>query len=182
MTRSPIGCVLCLTLFLLAGALPSAADEEEGDFSRGAKYYSDNCGRCHNFRSAVELRDRDWSIVMTHMRVTAGLPGGQARDIKTFLQRSSYPPQPQSVAKESALTGVSGEVLIDRFACRGCHVIDGRGGTVGLELDSVFERRDVEWIRVQIQHPREHNPATVMPDLGLTDSQVEAVIESLGAD
>ena len=66
-----------------------------------------------------------------------------------------------------------------RYGCRGCHVIEGQGGVVAAELDTLFERREVDWIRVQLQDPRAHNPTTVMPNFGLTNAQVDAIIETL---
>ena len=78
----------------LLGTL-ALADEIEGDFARGAKYYADNCGRCHKARAPQEHRPREWSIVIQHMRIVAGLPGQQARDVEAFLRASSIPPPTQ---------------------------------------------------------------------------------------
>jgi len=58
-------------------------------FARGAKAWGDNCSRCHNMRDPKELSDRQWKVVMTHMRVRAGLDGRQVRDITVFLQGSN---------------------------------------------------------------------------------------------
>lgn len=77
--------------------------------------------------------------------------------------------------------------------CSACHTI-GAGVRVGPDLQGVTERRDVAWLRVQIKSPSVHqaandpvsiaNRATYglsMPDLGLTDQQVESVLASLQA-
>ena len=178
MVRIRIGLVVCLVLSVTAGAISSSADEVKGDLARGAKFYSDNCGRCHNARAPTEHRDREWSIALIHMRIVAGLPGQQARDIEAFLRASNNPPRPVTRAVPA---GLSPEQLLDLYGCRGCHLIGGRGGAVGPELDTVFERRDVEWIRAQIQRPRDHNPTTLMPQFGLSDAEVDAIIEALGA-
>ena len=58
-------------------------------------------------------------------------------------------------------------------------MIGGSGGTLAPKLDDVFERRNENWIRIQIAHPREHNPQSVMPDFGLADDQVDAILEAL---
>ncbi len=168
-------------VFVTAVMIPLArADEEMGDFARGAKYYADNCGRCHKARAPSEHRDREWSIVVTHMRVAAGLPGQQARDVEAYLRASNNPPRPVAPV-ELATSVLSGAQLLDSYGCRACHVIGGRGGAIAPELDSVFERRDLEWVRVQIQHPRQHNPLTVMPDFGFTDDQAAMIVEVLRA-
>ena len=157
------------------------ADEVTGDFARGAKYYADNCGRCHKARSPSEHRDREWSIIITHMRITAGLPGQQARDIYAFMAASNNPPP--LVLKKSAVVPValSGTQIVTQYGCSGCHKIGGTGGIIAPDLQGVFERRDEAWIRTQIQHPRQHNPLTVMPDFGFTDDQVAAIVEVLRA-
>lgn len=76
--------------------------------------------------------------------------------------------------------------------CASCHTI-GRGKLVGPDLLGVTERREQSWLRVHIQSPSVHhdqndpisheNRETFgmrMPDLGLRDQQVEALITYLG--
>jgi len=57
--------------------------------ARGAKSWAENCARCHNPRDPKDLRDDQWKIVMTHMRIRAGLTGDEAYDILKFLQTSN---------------------------------------------------------------------------------------------
>ena len=174
-----IAMAVMLALTASSVAMSEPGDRSSGDSTRGAKYFSDNCGRCHNPRAPTEHRDRDWSIIITHMRITAGLPGQQARDIYAFMAASNNPP-PLILKKTGvAPTTLSGTQMVDQYGCRGCHKIGGKGGVTAPDLQGVFERRDEGWIRTQIQHPRQHNPQTVMPELGLTDDQVAAIVEML---
>ena len=96
----------------------------------------------------------------------------------------------QAEDEESVLLGESTFLQI----CAACHTI-GAGVLVGPDLQGVTERREDEWLKVQIQSPsihhEENDPIAVanreefgmrMPDLGLTDQQVEAVIAYLGAE
>ncbi len=75
--------------------------------------------------------------------------------------------------------------------CQVCHSI-GAGKVVGPDLMGVTERREESWLKVQIQSPSVHleqnDPIAMalleefrlpMPDLGLTEQQVEAVIAYL---
>ncbi|MEN8184401.1 MAG: c-type cytochrome [Myxococcota bacterium] len=163
-------------LLLLAPA--GWAEGPRPEIARGAKLYSDNCGRCHNPRSPRELDDRQWPIVIQHMRIIGGIPGGQARAIAAFLKASNNP-APEPLRRRGPPVALSGSELIEAYGCRGCHTIGAQGGQVGPSLDTVFERRGEDWIRLQILEPREHNPATAMPDFGLSDAQVEAIIETL---
>ena len=118
-------------IFLAAGFAwaTATADPQNGDPIRGGRLYSDNCGRCHNPRPPNEHTNRDWSIVMTHMRIVAGLPGQQARDVYAFLAASNNPPPHQVAAATAQVSEV-----IDQYMCRGCHVIGGDGGSVGYSL------------------------------------------------
>ncbi len=152
--------------------------DEAMSFARGASLYSANCGRCHNPRGPSEFSDGTWPLIVTHMRVIAGLPGDQAREIEAFLRASNNPPVRVS-AKSAPSTQLSGEQLLQQYGCRGCHKIAGEGGAIGPSLEGVFERRDEAWVRTQIKQPRAHNPKTVMPDMGLGDSEVTAIILEL---
>ena len=77
------------------------------------------------------------------------------------------------------MTPASGEELIKAYGCQGCHRVGGVGGSIGPDLKGVFDRQPEEWIRTQIQTPKEHNPKTVMPQFGLSDSEVAAIVETL---
>ncbi|GAB4575202.1 MAG: hypothetical protein Tsb008_15080 [Rhodothalassiaceae bacterium] len=57
--------------------------------ARGAKAWSEQCGRCHNIRSPSELGDEEWHVSATHMRVRANIPGDTIRDIRAFLKSSN---------------------------------------------------------------------------------------------
>lgn len=71
---------------------PNAVAEQQNDasaFARGANSWAQNCARCHNMRDAKEFRDDQWKVIVTHMRVRAGLTGQEARDILRFLQANN---------------------------------------------------------------------------------------------
>lgn len=73
---------------------PLAAQEKKTEsakvdplqIARGAKAWSEQCGRCHNIRSPSELGDAEWHVSATHMRVRANIPGDKIRDIRAFLK------------------------------------------------------------------------------------------------
>lgn len=65
------------------------APQDMTAFARGAKAWADNCSRCHSMRDPKDLTDRQWKVVMTHMRLRAGLDAAQVRDITLFLQGSN---------------------------------------------------------------------------------------------
>lgn len=71
------------------GTQANTGKPDPAQFARGAKAWSENCGRCHNLRDPKEFSDKNWHIIVNHMRTLAPLPGGMARDIRAFLERSN---------------------------------------------------------------------------------------------
>jgi len=69
-------------------ALPQPPSDPQA-FVRGAKGWAENCGRCHNARDPRDFRDDQWKVIMSHMRLRAGLTGQEASDILKFLQASN---------------------------------------------------------------------------------------------
>lgn len=69
-----------------ATATAATAPQDMTVFARGAKAWADNCARCHAMRDPKDETDRQWKVVMTHMRLRAGLDAQQVRDITLFLQ------------------------------------------------------------------------------------------------
>lgn len=78
---------------MLAAASAQAAETQGKvdpmQIARGAKAWSENCGRCHNLRDPKEFSDKNWDVIVNHMRIIAPLPGATAREIKVFLQSSN---------------------------------------------------------------------------------------------
>ena len=63
--------------------------KKSGDFTRGVKLWSNTCQRCHNLRDSKDFADKDWFMIMQHMRARAGLTGQETRDIAAFLRASN---------------------------------------------------------------------------------------------
>lgn len=68
---------------------PTTSDAQVAAFARGAQAWADTCARCHAMRDPKSETDPHWEVVVTHMRLRAGIPGEQARDIARFLQGSN---------------------------------------------------------------------------------------------
>jgi mono/diheme cytochrome c family protein len=80
-----------LLVAVTAGA-GHAAENKRADpaqLARGAKEWVAQCSRCHNLRNPKEMKDSDWSLVVSHMRVRANIPGQMARDIEAFLRKAN---------------------------------------------------------------------------------------------
>ncbi len=55
----------------------------------GARAWVQNCMRCHNVRDPQERSDREWEIIVHHMRVRANLTADEHRLILEFLKAAN---------------------------------------------------------------------------------------------
>jgi mono/diheme cytochrome c family protein len=125
------------TLLLFSG-MGNAADDgsKAGDSIRGAKEWANNCSRCHNMRDPKEFRDDKWRLIVSHMRVRAGLHGQQTRDILAFLQSSNFiavvnDSNLMKVANADGADGADGETTYKQ-TCIACHGANGEGAIPGV--------------------------------------------------
>lgn len=55
----------------------------------GARAWAQNCMRCHNVRDPQEHSDREWEVIVHHMRVRANLTAEEHRLILEFLKAAN---------------------------------------------------------------------------------------------
>ena len=55
----------------------------------GARAWAQNCMRCHNVRDPQERSDREWEVIVHHMRVRANLTAEEHRLILEFLKAAN---------------------------------------------------------------------------------------------
>lgn len=187
----------CVTLAILlvspAAAAAQQANSKPNDGSlvaSGAKVYGTMCGNCHNARSPLERSDRQWVIIVNHMRVRANLTGGEVRGVLAFLQATNGDPNVAAlvglpyavkvgpVSNDPAVIA-NGKLLAEQKACVGCHVIDGAGGQVGPSLNGTIERKGVDFVRSKLQDPSVDNATSMMPNFQLTTDEIEAIVAYL---
>ena len=91
--------------------------------------------------------------------------------------------------RAEAMTGGSpqrGKAAINRYGCGSCHTIPGVRGAnalVGSNLDQVASRMYIAGVLPNtpdnmirwIQHPRDVDPLTAMPNLGVTDQDARDI-------
>ena len=180
-------------------AIPVNAQAQQSNaIAEGARVYGNTCGSCHNARSPLERTDRQWVTIINHMRVRGNLTGGQARAVLAFLQaantdpreRSQFPgqaPTNTATAERDVSDAVStdrvvvslGAALINEKACLGCHVVGNIGSAVGPSLNDVVARQGVRVIRQKLMDPTFNNRNSMMPNFGLSDQQIEALVAYL---
>ena len=70
--------------------------------------------------------------------------------------------------------------IIKSQGCAGCHIINGKGGSIGPNLDKEGTKgHSIHWLEVQINTPKVHSPNTMMPNHNLNPSQLKTVAEYL---
>jgi cytochrome c2 len=207
--------VMQLLVGWIAVAPPSAVRAQQPSLAEGAQVYAKTCGRCHNPRAPNERSDREWDVIVAHMRTRGGLPGGEARAVLYFLQTvngveaplaggpagaPAAAPQVRGLPVVAAVFGPiaapagalrrpaaqdTGEAAVGArlFVSKGCTACHRAGpnrtGTLGPALDDVASRRTAAYLERKLREPGFDNPASAMPDLGLTATERKALIAYL---
>ncbi|MFQ5509224.1 MAG: c-type cytochrome [Leptospirillia bacterium] len=73
----------------------------------------------------------------------------------------------------------SAKILIERKGCLTCHSLNGRGGKMGPPLQSTPSWSPPERMRAYLADPKSVNPASIMPNLHLSEEQIETIVEYL---
>lgn len=173
-------------------SVATAADyPAAGDFANGSKLWAENCGRCHQVRNPQDLRDDQWITTVFHMRIRAGLTGGEARDILTFLQASNtvIPPTAVAVTTAKVATNVlvqTGKEIYTQ-TCVACHGPDGKGAlpgvpNFGLANGPLAKSDDILMQNISSGYQSPGSPMPMPPKGGnpsLTEPGIAAVLQYL---
>lgn len=177
----------CIQLFLLSGILLglnlSVKAEHVSDptlVAKGAKLYSDNCGRCHNPRPASEYSKKEWSVVMPHMREKAHMTGKESLAVEAFLASTLTADVKQDAQHDPDKPVRSGEELVAQFGCQGCHQMKGSGGNLGPSLDDVVANKGLAFVLKKLKNPKFNNAASAMPRFPMSDVELKAIAEYIG--
>jgi hypothetical protein len=80
---------LIIASFGVASMLNSCSVSDKVAAKSGAQLWGENCIRCHNIPSPTKYSDKDWAVIMSHMRITAGLTGDEETKIREYLQSAN---------------------------------------------------------------------------------------------
>jgi len=114
--------------------------------------------------------------------------------IVAYLFANTEPYEP-AVKSPKMGDAKNGEQIVNSIGCQGCHVVGegkraeiGPRRTFGQPLENIGNKTTYEWIYNWVRDPKHYSPATYMPNLRLTDSQVADVatylsgLKSAGGD
>lgn len=126
-----------LVLATVLGAQTVQA-QEEVTLGEGAQVYAATCSRCHNARGPGERSDREWGVIMLHMRLRGTLTGRETRAVLMFLQATNVASnsdaattaaQPTSVRTVVEPNAFPTALVRDATAVSGPHVATALGET-----------------------------------------------------
>jgi mono/diheme cytochrome c family protein len=85
----------------------------------------------------------------------------------------------QAVSPDLAAQGE--KLFWEKYPCFTCHQIQGKtgGAAVGPDLTEAWKRLNPEWMVPWIKNPQGFEPATLMPNLGVTEAEAIALVAYL---
>ena len=107
-----------------------------------------------------------------------GLSAEEVATVSGWLMNQTHPDLKETtpVATLSAFSANKAKMLIrERYACLGCHQLDGQGGRIGPELDGVWERRSAAYVNGIIKNPQHFLPDRTMPKIPMPDKDIELI-------
>jgi mono/diheme cytochrome c family protein len=126
-------------------------------------------------------------IIITRMP-EFGFKDKEVDALVTFLSGLGKKDMPDEYKKElvddkSSLS--QGELIIEKYNCRGCHRINKEGGTIGPDLTLESKKSRPEWLYSFLKSPKKIRPDYIlkarMPDFNLSDAEVNTIIEYLSS-
>jgi mono/diheme cytochrome c family protein len=85
----------------------------------------------------------------------------------------------QSISPELAAQGE--KLYWEKYPCFTCHQIQGKtgGAAVGPDLTDAWKRLNPDWMVQWIKNPQAFDPASLMPNLGVSDTEAIALVAYL---
>lgn len=104
------------------------------------------------------------------------LPDQEAADIARFLLSPRRIPDTGSVINGSYDRG---KKIFSESRCVSCHMVEGRGGSIGPELSKISSKMNPQWLFRWIKDPQKVWPDTKMSDFSFEDRDVEDLVAFL---
>jgi len=96
-----------------------------------------------------------------------------------LLAQRAVPPLDSSAVDWGEADPARGRTLFGEARCVTCHMIDGRGGTLGPELSAVASKVRREWLFSFLKDPARDQPDTLMLRYRFTDEEIRDLVAYL---
>ena len=90
------------------------------------------------------------------------------------MEIASSPAQPVEVTLAKSLT-VNPRDVLTRYGCQGCHQVQGPS------LDNVISEKGRAFFLRKVKEPQFNNSSSAMPQMPITDDELEALAEFLSS-
>ncbi|MBI5180334.1 MAG: c-type cytochrome [Nitrospirae bacterium] len=150
----------------------------------GYKIFSQKCIKCHSAAKPLNApySGEAWKTTVYRMMRKEGsfVTQKEADKIYTFLVQYSSSRKPIQAVETKGLPPIdAGKKVYQQRGCAACHIISGTGGKVGPDLTTIGKNRDNEFLYKWLKNPQAVKPATIMPNLNLTDKEIKPLVEYL---
>lgn len=152
----------------------------------GYKIFSQKCVKCHSPARPLNApySGEAWKTAVNRMMRKEGSQINQkeAEKVYAFLVQYSSARKPiqASAVETKRLPPIeAGKKVYEARGCAACHTISGIGGKVGPELTTIGKTRDANFLHKWLKNPQAVKPATIMPNLGLTEKELKPLVEYL---
>ena len=113
-----------------------------------------------------------------HEIVRDAITGTEVQAILNFMEIAATPAKAVKVI-EPVTIAVDPREVLTRYGCQGCHQVQGAGGTLGPSLDSVISDRGKAFFLRKVKEPQFNNASSAMPQMPITDEELEVLAEFL---
>lgn len=150
----------------------------------GYKIFSYKCVKCHSAAKPLNApyTGEAWKTTVYRMMRKEGsfLTQKEADKVYAFLVQYSSSRKPIQAVETKGLSPINaGKKIYQERGCAACHVISGAGGKVGPDLTTIGKTMDSEFLYKWLKNPQAVKPATIMPNLNLTDKELKPLVKYL---
>src|SRR5262249_53402698 len=144
------------------------------DQARGKRLFEGQCARCHGIQggggTGANLRrpklrhaaddESLFNLIRnglpgTGMPFTFAMTDNEVRDVIAYVRSlGRIPPEPLPGDPDK------GQLIYRQAECSHCHIVAGKGGSLGPDLSDIGGRRGVEFLRGALLHPGKDRPGT----------------------
>lgn len=182
-----VAAILALEVTGAISAPPRPATETDPLVLKGQTVYRDiNCAYCHSINGVGGAIGPDLSAISTQLtkeQITAYLQNPDSMVPNTLHPKLQFTPDELNalVAYLETLGATvsytaQAPILFDQH-CGACHMINGKGGTLGPDLSTVGSRRSINFLDNFITDPQSAAPGSTMPAFknSLTAEQIQDI-------